>query len=125
VAEVLHALAYPVAVDAGAGRIARVTDYDEYVRQLVRQVLLTAHGERICRPTFGAGLRHMVLAPNSPGTASMAQTIVYQALTTWLATIIRVDDVRTEADREILRVLVLYTVLARGEQRELAIEVTL
>lgn len=120
-----QALRFPVAVDAQTGRLVRETDWDAYVRQLIRQVLLTAQGERINRPDFGAGLRHMVMAPNSPGTASLVQTLVYQALTTWLGTVIIVDGVSARALDEVLEVTVDYTVRARGEARELTLEVTL
>jgi phage baseplate assembly protein W len=122
---VFHALKFPAAVDSQTGRFVRETDYDAYVRQLIRQVLLTAQGERINRPDFGAGLRHMVMAPNSVGSASLVQTMVYQALTTWLGTVIVVDEVTATANNERLDIVVIYTVRARGEQRELSLEVTL
>jgi phage baseplate assembly protein W len=124
-AQLFHALRFPLAVDRQTGRLAREIDYDAYIRQLIRQVLLTAQGERINRPDFGAGLRQMVFAPNSPASASLAQTVVYQALTMWLGTLIAVDEVRTSADDGRLDILVVYTVRARGEQRELGLEVTL
>ena len=38
---------YPVAVDAGLGRLRKETDYPAYVVQLIKQVLLTAPGERV------------------------------------------------------------------------------
>jgi len=124
-AEPFHALRFPMAVDASAGRLAREADYDAYVRQLIRQVLLTAQGERINRPDFGAGLRQLVMAPNSPATASLVQTLVYQALTTWLGTLIIVESVTAEANAERLDVAVVYVVHVRGERRELNLEVTL
>jgi hypothetical protein len=123
--EVLHALKYPFAIDAGGGRGAEEGDYDAYVRQLIRQVLLTAQGERINRPDFGAGIRRMVFAPNSPEVASLAQTFIYQALTRWLPTIIRVEDVKVNAEEEKLIIDVRYLVLQRGETRTLNEEVTL
>jgi phage baseplate assembly protein W len=123
--EPFHAIRFPIAVDANTGRFAREPDYDTYIRQLIRQVLLTAQGERINRPPFGAGLRHMVMAPNSPATASLTQTIVYQALTTWLGNLISTDKVTTAANQERLDITVVYTVKARGDQRELTLEVTL
>ncbi len=122
--ELFHALRFPIAVDAQAGRLARETNYDAYIAQLIRQVLLTAQGERINRPDFGAGLRHMVMAPNGPATASLAQTLVYHALTTWLGMFIAVQKVDAEAILETLKITVVYLVRARGEQRELVLEVT-
>lgn len=122
-AEILHALRYPFAIDAGGGRAAEEADYEAYVRQLIRQVLLTAPGERINRPDFGAGIRRMVFAPNSPAVASLAQTFVYQALTRWLATIIKVEDVKVSAIESTLLIDVRYLVIQRGETRLLREEV--
>jgi phage baseplate assembly protein W len=118
-----HALRYPIAVDANAGRLARETDYDQYIDQLIRQVLLTGQGERINRPDFGAGLRQMVMAPNGLALASLAQTLVYHALSTWLGQFIAIEQVKTEAIGERLNVFVQYTIRARGEQRELTLMV--
>jgi len=123
--EPFHALRFPVAVDALTGRLTREPDYDAYVRQLIRQVLLTAQGERINRPDFGAGLRQLVMAPNSTATASLVQTIVYQALSTWLGGLIATESVTAEANNERLDITVVYTVRARGDRRELTLEVTL
>jgi phage baseplate assembly protein W len=122
-AEILHALRYPFAVDAGGGRAAEESDYDTYVRQLIRQVLLTAPGERINRPDFGAGVRRMVFAPNSPATATLAQTFVYQALTRWLATVIKVEEVKVAAVESTMLIDVRYLVIQRGETRILREEV--
>lgn len=121
--EVLHALRYPFGIDVGGGRAAEEGDYEAYVRQLIRQVLLTAPGERINRPDFGAGVRRMVFAPNSPEVASMAQTFVYQALTRWLATIIKVEAVQVSAVESTLFIDVRYLVIQRGETRLLREEV--
>lgn len=123
--ECIKAIHYPFAVDSSEGRLLQEADYEEYIKQLIYQVLLTSPGERIHRPDFGAGLRKMVFAPNSPATASLTQTIVYQALDAWLSTYIRVDDVRAEALEERLEVRVVYTVLNNREQRYLNVEVAL
>jgi phage baseplate assembly protein W len=119
-----HALKYPVAIDSAAGRFARETDYDQYIEQLVKQVLLTAQGERINRPTFGAGVRQMVMAPNGVQLASLAQTLVYHALTTWLSTLIAVESVEAKAVDAQLQITVVYSVRARGVRRELTLPET-
>lgn len=119
----LHALRFPFRIDRGGGRAAETQDYETYVRQLIRQVLLTAPGERINRPDFGAGVRRMVFAPNSPAVASLAQTFVYQALTRWLSTVIRLEAVHVQAREESLLIEVRYLVIQRGEVRTLNEEV--
>lgn len=123
--QVIDAIRHPVAIDGDGGRLRQESDYEAYVRQLIRQVLLTSPGERVHRPDFGAGLRRMVFAPNSPATASLIQTLVYQALERWLGRLIRVDEVEARASDSRLDVTVVYTLLARREKRYLTLEVTL
>lgn len=119
----ITSIRFPFAIDDRLGRLAQEPDYEVYIKQLIRQVLLTGQGERINRPTFGAGVKRLIFAPNSPATASLAQTLVYQSLTTWLSTLIRTDQVQVSADNERLNILIVYTILARQEQRFLNLEV--
>ena len=120
----LRAVRVPFARDPATGGLAEENDYAAYIGQLIRQVLLTSPGERIQRPDFGAGLRRLVFAPLSDATASLARTTVVQALDRWLGAYIRTDDVRAQAAGDTLEVTVVYTVLARGTQRTLSLEVT-
>jgi uncharacterized protein len=115
---------FPFAINDRLGQLAQENDYEEYIKQLIRQVLLTAQGERINRPDFGAGVKRLVFVPNSPATASLAQTLIFQALTTWLGALIRTDDVQAEAAGERLNITIVYTILARQERRFLNLEVT-
>jgi phage baseplate assembly protein W len=124
-AEPFHAIRFPFAIDTGSGALAQESDYEAYVRQLIRQVLLTAQGERINRPDFGAGLRKLIFAPNSPATASLAQTLIFEALSNWLAPLIRIEQVTTQAVEERLQIGIDYTLVARAERRFLNVEVTL
>ena len=121
----ITAIRFPLAIDDRLGRLAQEPDYEVYIKQLIRQVLLTGQGERINRPSFGAGVKRLIFAPNSPATASLTQTLIYQALTTWLGTLIRTDNVQVESDNERLNIAIAYTILTRQEQRFLNLEVTL
>jgi phage baseplate assembly protein W len=125
VSTIAHRIRYPFAINPLLGRLRQESDYDEYIRQLIKQVIFTAPGERINLPQFGAGVQRLIFAPNSIAGASMAQTLIYQSLTTWLSTLIKVNNVTTEADQEKLLITIDYTVLQRGERRYLNIEVTL
>lgn len=118
-------LLYPFGIALIGGTAAEEPDYDAYVKQLILQVLLTARGERICRPDFGAGLRRQVFAPLNDASAAVTRTLVYEALVTWLGTIIRVDQVSVRTEDETLIVAVDYLVIAHGEHRLLTMEVTL
>ena len=123
--EILHAIKYPLAIDAGGGRAAEESDYEAYIRQLIRQVLMTAPGERINRPSFGAGVRRMVFAPNNPATASLTQTLIYQALSQWLSSVIKVEEISVTAENETLFITIHYLVIQRGVTRVLNEEVTI
>src|SRR6188768_4132898 len=124
-ADAIEAFRFPIAVDAdGRGELVKERDYSRYVSQLVRQVLLTAPGERVNRPDFGAGLRRMVFAPLDDSTATLIQTTVFQSLDRWLGNLISVDEVRARVDASTLFVDVIYTIKSRGEQRVLNLEVT-
>ena len=114
---------FPPALEGQIGRFRRETDYEAYVAQLIRQVLLTAPGERVNRPDFGAGLRRALFAPSSPETATMIKATVFQALTTWVGTVIDVDEVKTGFEDGRLDVTVVYTIKARGDQQVINLEV--
>ena len=51
--------------------------------------------------------------------------MIYESLTRWLATMIEVEEVSTEARTETLLVTVVYRVIAHGERRYLNEEVRL
>lgn len=116
---------HPVALDTSLGRLRKELDYPAYVVQLITQVLLTAPGERVNRPDFGAGLRRLVFAPGSPETATLLQATVFQSLDRWLGQLIQVDRVDTSFEDGRLDVAVAYTLKARGDQQVLNLEVTL
>ncbi len=121
----IFSIQYPFGIDAGVGRLAEEVDYAEHVEQLIKQVLFTNPGERVNRPDFGCGIRRMVFAPNSEITASLAQVTIYQALDTWLESVISVDDVKVRAINEVLEFRIIYVLIARQERRYLNLEVTL
>ena len=51
-------LRFPFQIDAASGQAAQAA-YQDHVDQMIRQVLLTDPGERVCLPSFGAGLRRL------------------------------------------------------------------
>jgi uncharacterized protein len=118
------AVRFPFGVDTGAGRLAQEPDYAQHVEQMIRQLLLTAPGERINRPDFGCGLRRMVFAPNSDAAAQLLRVMVQQSLQRWLDSVITVDTVEVVAADELLQVRLVYLLKARGDRRYLNLEVT-
>src|SRR5215468_6419682 len=102
----------------GRGRTADA-DADAHIRDLIEQVLFTAPGERVNRPTFGSGLLQLVFAPNSDELAAATQFLVQGALQQWLGDLIQVDQVQVESEDSTLRVAIQYTV-RRTQQRQVA-----
>jgi phage baseplate assembly protein W len=92
----------------------RTQDTDHWVRELIEQVLLTAPGERVMRPDFGAGLLAAVFEPGGPEVAATTQFLVQGALQRELAEVIAIEAVQVQAQDAALVVSVAYRVLADG-----------
>jgi Baseplate wedge protein gp25 len=63
--------AFPFRIDGASNEAARAT-YSPHVDQMIRQILLTAPGERVDLPEFGCGLRNLLFAPNSDASDGAA-----------------------------------------------------
>ena len=87
------------------------------MRGLIEQVLFTAPGERVMRPTFGSGLNELVFAPNSPELAATSQFLIQGALQQWLADLITVERVAVSAVESTLTVEVSYRLRRSDELR--------
>jgi hypothetical protein len=101
-------LAYPYRFDP-RGHTEESAD-DVHIRDLIEQVLFTAPGERVMRPTFGSGVAQLVFAPNSVELASATQMLIQSALQQWLGELIAVLGVNVEADDATLAVTVQYSI---------------
>ncbi|MBV9790670.1 MAG: GPW/gp25 family protein [Chloroflexi bacterium] len=95
------------------------TGEDEHIRDLIEQVLFTAPGERVNRPTFGSGLLQLVFAPNSDVLAAATQATVQGALQQWLGDLIQIEGVQVRAIDSTLEVVIQY-VVRRSQQRQVA-----
>lgn len=107
--------AYPYHLD-GRGRTAQATD-DAHIRQMIEQVLFTAPGERVNRPTFGTGLLQLVFAPNSQELGAATEFMIQGALQQWLGEVIQVESVQVKAEDSTIRVRVQYLV-KRNRRRQ-------
>ena len=108
---------YPYHFDT-RGRTAEAAE-DAHIRDLIEQVLFTAPGERVNRPTFGCGLMQLVFATNSDALAATSQFLIQGALQQRLGDLIAVDSVLVENDDAILRVVIQY-IVRRTQTRQTA-----
>ncbi len=104
--------------------ITDTADDESHVRQLVEQVLFTAPGERINRPTFGSGLLQLVFAPNNEALAAALHVAVQGALQQWLGDVLQVQAVEVLAEDSTLRVRVDYVLRRTQEQGSIQIDRT-
>ena len=102
----MNQIDYPFSFD-GSGRTAQ-TDDSGYIRDLIEQVLLTAPGERVMRPTFGSGVLQLVFAAASPEVAATTQFLIQGALQQWLSDVIIVDAVDVEVQDSALLITIQY-----------------
>lgn len=108
---------YPFHFDT-RGRTATTTD-EEHVRDLIEQVLFTAPGERVNRPTFGSGILGLVFEPNGDPLAAATQISVQGALQQWLGDLIELEAVEVAGENSTLIVKVRY-LLRRTQRRQVA-----
>jgi phage baseplate assembly protein W len=99
-------LDFPFRIDA-RGATAATTE-DDHIRDLVEQVLFTAPGERVNRPTFGCGVLRLVFEPGSDELATATGFVVQGALQQWLADLVEVHAVEVTSEDATLRVAVRY-----------------
>jgi phage baseplate assembly protein W len=94
-----HDYAFPFRIDPSSGQAAQAA-YATHVDQMIRQVLLTAPGERVDLPDFGCGLRRLLFAPHSDAVDATTQIVVRQALDRWLGDQIEVRGVKVATAAE-------------------------
>ncbi len=112
-------LDFPYHID-GTGRSA-TTGAADHVRDLIEQVLFTAPGERVMRPTFGSGLLALVFEPNSVQLAATTQFLAQASLQEHLSHLIAVQSVTVEPVDSSLIVTVAYQLLADGSSQVLRV----
>jgi phage baseplate assembly protein W len=88
-------MAFPPRVGAD-GRIAW-SDGEGNVREAMRVILMTAPGERLRLPEFGAGLGRFLFEPNTLSTHTQMRQVIADALKRWEPRI-QVEDVDVQAD---------------------------
>ena len=106
---------FPFRID-GRKRTAS-TSNEDHVRDLIEQLLFTAPGERVNRPTFGSGLMQLVFDPNRQEVATATQMLVQSSLQQWLGDLIQVEDATVEGGSEMLLVTIVYRLVRTQERR--------
>ncbi len=122
-----HDYAYPFRIDPASGQAAQ-TSYATHVDQMIRQILLTAPGERADLPEFGCGLRQLVFAPHSDALDATTKILVQKALNRWLSDQVVVQQVTVGAPlpgvEEQMQVLIEYMLIETQSKQQVVILVS-
>jgi phage baseplate assembly protein W len=105
---------FPYAFDS-TGRTAQTT-LPDHINDMIEQILLTAPGERVNRPTFGCGVLQLVFAGNSDSLAAAEQQVIQSSLMQWLSDLIQVNAVTVTAEDSTLLITITYTIIATQQQ---------
>lgn len=115
---------YPFAIDEARGSVAQEPDFNQHIRQLIMQLLLTSPGERINRPELGCGVKRLVFAPGGEVAAALARSMIYQSLDRWLGDAIDVREVTVTPQDSSLEIRIGYILRAKGERQYLNMQVS-
>jgi phage baseplate assembly protein W len=122
-----HDYAYPFRIDPASGQAAQ-TNYATHVDQMIRQILLTAPGERADLPQFGCGLRQLIFAPHSDALDATTKILVQQALGEWLSDQVTVQNVTVgppaPGQEETLLVEIDYILVETQTKKQIAVLVS-
>ncbi len=98
------------------GRTARTTRRD-HVRDMIHQFLFTQQGQRVNRPSFGAGLDGQIFKPNSLVLADTLEFNIQAGLQEIFGSIIELTErPRVVPDAATLTVRISYRVRGTGEK---------
>ena len=117
-----HDYAFPFRIDP-ASRQTQRAGYEAHVAQMVRQVLLTAPGERADLPEFGCGLRALIFAGNSDALSAATQMLVQQALARWLSGHLTVRTVEVTPIESEIQVRVEYVLVSTRASQSVEVRV--
>ena len=96
------------------------------VRECVCTILRTRPGERVERPTFGAGLDRFLFEPNTVATLRLIQEEVQRAIARWepRVAVSGVTATVNESDPRDVDVTVAYRLIATGAQERIAMTIS-
>lgn len=102
-------LAFPPRL--GPGKSLAVVELEEDVRGMIEQILITAPGERVNRPTFGVGIYAYVFEANSPFLANRLRTALEENVYEHLGKNVRILDLEVTATNEQLHVDIVFELI--------------
>lgn len=102
-------LAFPFRI-GGDGRTVTADTLAVQVLQELEQLVLTNPGERLFLPDFGGGASRLLFEAADANTASVAQATLTNAIRTWLAGRVDLQNVTVTATGSTINITIQYQV---------------
>jgi hypothetical protein len=83
---------------------------DAEVLQELEQLVLTNPGERLFLPAFGGGVTRLVFESTDENTVSLAKATLTQAIQTWLAGRVNLQNVDVSSSGSEISIVITYQV---------------
>jgi phage baseplate assembly protein W len=109
-------LAFPLRL--GPGKSLAVVELEDDVRAMIEQILLTAPGERVNRPSFGVGIYAYVFEANSPFLASRLHSALDENVYEHLGRNVRIVALEVTAEDAQLRVDIQFEITGTVSGRQ-------
>jgi len=105
---------WPFEAPDSTGRLAYAADA-QCLREAIWNVLMTTPGERLMRPTFGAGLNQWVGKPNTASTRHLIASSITAAVAKWEQRVALSNVTVTTDPTDAASVIVTLSYSARGQ----------
>lgn len=109
-------LSFPLQL--GPGKSLAVVELEDDVRAMIEQILLTAPGERVNRPTFGVGIYAYVFEADSPFLAARLRTALEDNCYEHLGRNVRIVSLDVTPADEQLRVNIQFEIIGTVSGRQ-------
>lgn len=104
-----------------SGGTLDTADDEQWVLELIEQVLFTRPGERVNLPDFGCGVEQLVFQPSSPELATAVQYLVKSELQRWLAGLADIGNIAASNEGERLSITIEYVNRVTGLSRRVTL----
>ena len=96
---------------------------DESVREVIRNILLTRPGERLMRPSFGAGLLDFIHQPNNQTTRNLMAGVIRKAIEQWetRVSVSSVDVLAVNGSLSSVQIIIRYQMRFTGQINQLSL----
>ncbi|THD35872.1 MAG: hypothetical protein E7773_07945 [Sphingomonas sp.] len=84
------------------------SDLDDYIRDLLAQIVFTDPGERVNRPDFGCSLRRLVFTDGRSETTAAVEALIHSALRQWVGEVVQIQQVDVTTADSLVAVTIGY-----------------